>query len=130
MNILTIRTDKPLAELAVYKDQTCMARTEWQAHRQLAETLHAQIINLLKEQSLYLHDLQGVVIFKGPGSFTGLRIGFTVANSLAFGLRVAVIATHGENWAVEGVMQLLDGCDEHIALPEYGSLPHITAPRK
>jgi tRNA threonylcarbamoyladenosine biosynthesis protein TsaB len=40
-----------------------------------------------------MHDIEGVVCFKGPGSFTGLRIGLTVGNALAYAQNIPVVAS-------------------------------------
>lgn len=129
MIILTIRTDKPEAEIGLYDDQTQLAYVVWQAHRQLAETLHTQIAELLRSQQRSLTDLQGIVIFKGPGSFTGLRIGMTVANTLAYSLGIPIVS-HTETWIEAGIDRLQKGENEQVALPEYGAPVHITTPRK
>jgi tRNA threonylcarbamoyladenosine biosynthesis protein TsaB len=130
MLILTIRTDKPEAELGLFEDSHKLAYSIWQAHRQLAETIHVQIKELLESQGRSLDDVGGIVIFQGPGSFTGLRIGISVANALAYSLDVPIIATVGEQWIERGSKALAEGKNGRIALPEYGSLPHITLPKK
>jgi len=96
----------------------------------LAETLHAKIQELLKNQNKDWADIQGIIIFKGPGSFTGLRIGMSVANALAYSLSVPIIGTIGDNWQTQGIENLLTGKSDKVAVPEYGSEAHITAPRK
>jgi tRNA threonylcarbamoyladenosine biosynthesis protein TsaB len=130
MLILTLRTDKPEAELGLYSDANQLSYHTWQAHRQLAETIHAEIKTLLEQERRQFHDVQGIVTYKGPGSFTGLRIGLTVANALADGLRIAIVGETGETWQADGLKRLLAGDDERQVMPEYGSPPHITAPRK
>lgn len=130
MLILTIRTDKPEAEIGLYDGNQQLTYYTWLAHRQLAETLHVSIKELLLVQELGLHDLQGIAVFKGPGSFTGLRIGLSVANALAYSGEVPIVASAGEEWIKLGLNRLQDGENDLIALPEYGSLPHITLPRK
>lgn len=129
MVILTIRTDKPEAEIGLYDDQKQLAYEAWQAHRQLAETLYVKIEELLKSQGKELKDIQGIVAFKGPGSFTGLRIGLTVANALSYSLGVPVIATGG-TWIEDGIETLLAGKGQKAAVPDYGSDAHVTPPRK
>lgn len=130
MLILTVRTDKPEAEIGLYDDTNQLAYVTWQAHRQLAETIHHKIDELLKSQGRTLGDIEGVVCYKGPGSFTGLRIGMSVANALAYSNQLPIIVTDGENWIVDGTARLLAGENERIALPEYGAPAHTTQQKK
>ncbi|HTB49135.1 MAG TPA: tRNA (adenosine(37)-N6)-threonylcarbamoyltransferase complex dimerization subunit type 1 TsaB, partial [Verrucomicrobiae bacterium] len=125
----TMRTDKPEAELGLFNDSAKLAYSTWPAHRQLAETIHAKIKELLESQSRSLNDLQGIVIFEGPGSFTGLRIGLSVANALAYGLAIPIVAEAGDNWLIAGVHEIINGQNQHIVLPKYGSPPHTTTPK-
>ena len=129
MLIITIRTEKPDAEIGVYEDNRQLAYKVWTAHRTLAETLHSELAALLKTQHKTLHDIQGIVAFQGPGSFTGLRIGLTVANTLAYSLQVPIASTTDPDWLENGIAALLAGKGEQVVQPEYGSAPHITAPK-
>lgn len=130
MLILTIRTDKPEAEIGLYEGQERLAYDSWLAHRELAETIHEHIRSLLQKQNRELGDLAGIAVFKGPGSFTGLRIGVSVANALAYALHVPVAASGGDDWIASALERLRRGEDDETALPEYGSPPHITPPKK
>lgn len=130
MIILTIRTDKPEAELGLYDGVELLAQVSWLAHRQLAETIHSKIRDLLKKSKKDWHDIKGIVCYKGPGSFTGLRIGITVGNALAGNLGVSIVAEGSDDWVSKGTKRLLAGESEKIAMPEYGRDAHITTPRK
>lgn len=130
MIILTLRTDKPEAEIGLYDNSKQLAYETWQAHRELAETLHHKIHSLLKSQQMDWSDLGGLVCFQGPGSFTGLRIGLTVANALAYGLGVPVVAMQDPQWLEKGVARLLRGESDAQALPFYGADAHITPQKK
>jgi tRNA threonylcarbamoyladenosine biosynthesis protein TsaB len=130
MIILTIRTDKTEAEMGLYDNERQIAYEEWQAHRQLAETIHLKIKEILNKSSLSLEDIQGVVCFKGPGSFTGLRIGLTVGNALVYALKIPIVARPDLNWLENGIKDLLAGKNDKVALPEYGSEAKTTKQRK
>lgn len=130
MLVLALRTDNPTAELHLLQDGKQIAVFTWQAHRLLAETLHTQVSALLDQAQCELKNLNGIVAFQGPGSFTGLRIGLAVANALAYSLAVPIVAATGDDWITRGVALLAAGQDDVIALPEYGAPVHITAPRK
>ena len=99
----------------------------WQADRTLAHDLPGEVDKLVNGN---YGQLSGIIVYKGPGSFTGLRIGITVANAIAYGQSLPIVAVAGDNWLADGVNQLKDGADDKIALPEYGAAPHITPPRK
>lgn len=129
MLIMTIRTDKPEAELGLFAGGKQLQYLTWQAHRELAETIHAKIREQLALQNQTLQDIGGVVVFKGPGSFTGLRIGISVANALAHSLQVPIVSSNGEDWIHSGALRLQNGETETTALPEYGSEPNITQPK-
>ena len=133
MLVLSIRTDKPEAEIGLYQDHTEVAYKAWLAHRQLAETLHQEIRDLLAAHGKTLQDIEGIICFQGPGSFTGLRIGITVANTLAYALEVPIIAAGNEqqsDWRQEAISHLLTGESDITALPEYGSEANITLSKK
>jgi tRNA threonylcarbamoyladenosine biosynthesis protein TsaB len=130
MLVLAIRTDKPEAEIGLFDDHTQLAYETWQAHRELSQTLHQKILELLQGQDKKLGDIGGIVAFKGPGSFTGLRIGLTVANALAYGQGIPAVSASGEDWVKAGISQLSNGNSEPVLLPEYGAPAHITKQRK
>lgn len=130
MIVLTIRTDKPEAEIGLYDGERQLAYETWTAHRQLAETIHRKLETMLKAQGKAWQDVQGLVCFQGPGSFTGLRIGLTVANALAYSYGLPLVATQDPQWMESGLQRLLAGENDGKALPYYGADAHITPPKK
>lgn len=130
MLILTLRTDKPEAEIGLYDGEIQLAYGTWQAHRQLSDTIHTKITAMLASHSKSLHDLEGIACYKGPGSFTGLRIGMSVANALAHSLKIPALAGQGEEWQVTAVRQLQAGKSESVMLPDYGGDVAITKQKK
>ncbi len=127
--ILTIKTDQPEATITLQADVE-IDSISWQAHRELSNTLMIKIKELLSKNDRKLQELEGVIVFSGPGSFTGLRIGHTVGNTLAYSLKIPIVATGGENWIKNGVSRLNDSQDDKIVTPEYGNEANITKPRK
>lgn len=130
MLVLTVRTDKPEAEISLYNDNQKLDYKTWQAHRELASTLHTTIEQLLENHGKKWEDLGGIVAFKGPGSFTGLRIGLTVVNTLAYGLEIPAVGETGDDWVAIGLSRLAKGQHDQPIMPEYGAPAHITAQKK
>lgn len=130
MIILSIKTDKPQAEIALYNGKTQIAHHARQAHKKLSDTIHIEIMELLKAQHLELSDLRGIAVFAGPGSFTGLRIGAAVANSLAYALDIRVASADGDNWLNEAILSLESGQSIGPAIPIYGSEAKTTVQKK
>lgn len=129
--ILSIRTDKPEAEVGLFNVSGKQLEYEtWQAHRELSATIHKKIDELLVLQGFKLQDLTGIVFYKGPGSFTGLRIGASIANAFSYGLNIPAVGLNGEEWVDEGLKQLKTAKSGLTVIPEYGSVVHITKPKK
>jgi tRNA threonylcarbamoyladenosine biosynthesis protein TsaB len=128
--ILAIRTDKPDSELyLINENDEIVAKENWQAHRQLADTLHTKIDSLLSQANVDYSNVTGIIAYSGPGSFTGLRIGITVANSIADSYKAAITGATGDDWIKDGLGALKSNPSKHVS-PVYGSTPHITQPRK
>lgn len=102
----------------------------WQADRQLARGLLSYLSETLSHHDTSLDQLTGIGVMRGPGSFTGLRIGMAVLNTLARDQSIAIVGEDGDGWQHRAVMRLLDGENDEIVLPLYGRGARITTPRK
>jgi tRNA threonylcarbamoyladenosine biosynthesis protein TsaB len=129
MNIVAIKSDMPRAELYLISDGR-IKKLSWEADRRLAKTLNTKIKTLLAKNDLTLSRLDGIAVFSGPGSFTGLRIGHSVANALAYSLEIPIVGVTGEHWLSAADTRLHKQENDHIALPKYGSPARVTKPKK
>lgn len=127
--ILFLKTDNPFCELSVkHSDQ--VVDGSWQADRNLAKDLLSHIEALLGSQNASWKDLSGLVVYRGPGSFTGLRIGATVMNTISYSQHIPIVGVAGENWRADGEARLKAGDNDTVIVPEYGRDARITKPRK
>lgn len=106
--------------------------------REMARLSLKFIKDSLQAEGLSYEDLSGIVAFAGPGSFTGLRIGVTIANSLADSLEIPIIgalnpdqlpSTESDEWRLIGAQKISQHNDK-IVRPFYGRDARITKPRK
>ena len=84
--------------------------------RDMAEKLFDFIEEKLKENHKTWQDITAITYMSGPGSFTGLRIGAAVVNTLADQLNIPLYDHHGNK--------------KPIILPDYGREANISAPKK
>lgn len=57
-----------------------------------AEKLHHFILEVLEQSQLHMKNIEAVAVSKGPGSYTGLRIGVSAAKGLCYALEVPLIS--------------------------------------
>jgi tRNA threonylcarbamoyladenosine biosynthesis protein TsaB len=126
--ILLLDTSTPLCKLT-FVDEDWHYNDEWRADRELAKHLLSYLQEQLEKNGRTWTDITGVGVFRGPGSFTGLRIGLTVLNTLANTQGVAIIGAMGDDWQTVALERLTRGENDMLALPFYGSEAHITKPR-
>lgn len=127
--ILTLITSTPVCKLS-FIDGDWRFDDEWNADRSLAKSLLAYIDEKLKQNNKTWSDITGIGAFRGPGSFTGLRIGLTVVNTIADANKVPIVGGTGDDWQNDVINRLKDGENDKIVLPLYGSEAHITTPKK
>jgi len=127
--ILLLDTSTPTCRLVVIDDKQTAAY-EWQADRQLAKGLLGWLRDRLAEHDKTFADITGIGALRGPGSFTGLRIGLTVLNTLADSLQVPIVGAMGDTWQDEALQRLTAGDNDQVVLPYYSNDANITTPRK
>lgn len=89
--ILAIETSDELCSAAVMLDENSFAEFNFKKKFVHSEKLMPMIADLLKQAELSVSELTAIAISLGPGSFTGLRIGLTVAKGLAAGSNLPII---------------------------------------
>ncbi|MGY5351770.1 tRNA (adenosine(37)-N6)-threonylcarbamoyltransferase complex dimerization subunit type 1 TsaB [Wenyingzhuangia sp. IMCC45533] len=91
--ILNIETSTKNCSVGLSKDGITLAIKEANnGDYSHAEKLHVFIEELLKENNLDANDIDAVAVGKGPGSYTGLRIGVSAAKGLAYSLDIPLIS--------------------------------------
>ena len=89
---------------------------EWEANKELAEKLLEFIKDKLEENNKTWRDIEEITFFSGPGSFTGLRIGAAVVNTLASELNIPLYDHHKNQ--------------HEIIIPDYGRPANIGVQKK
>lgn len=128
MKILAIKTADNEAELVLLENNKIISKRVLDLGRELAKELPRAIENLLKDNDVPKVD--GYIGFLGPGSFTGLRIGISAINALAYAYNLPIVGANGDKWINDGVDKLVSGANDKVIIPNYGAEPNITQPRK
>jgi tRNA threonylcarbamoyladenosine biosynthesis protein TsaB len=90
--ILNIETSTRICSVALSESGTILALKELGGEYTHAENLTLFIEDVIASAGVRLADLDAVAISKGPGSYTGLRIGVSVAKGLCYALDKPLIA--------------------------------------
>ena len=88
----------------------------WEAGREMAHGLLKFVHDKLAENQIDWQNISEIHFFSGPGSFTGLRIGASVVNTLAHELNIPL---YDQN-----------GVKHQIIIPDYGRPANTTPPKK
>lgn len=85
MIVLSIDSSSKVATAALLNNDEVLGEYVLNNKREHSVLLMPMIENLLKDCNLTVNDIDGYVVSKGPGSFTGLRIGMATIKGLSFG---------------------------------------------
>lgn len=92
MNILAIDTSNKLMGVAILKNEVIIGEIVTNIKRGQSERLMPAITKLMEDVHLVPSQLDQIIVAQGPGSYTGVRIGVTTAKTLAWALKIPVIA--------------------------------------
>ena len=124
--ILYIDTANEETTVSLFEESRVLNEKKWNGRKDLSENLLKEINSILAQSEVNKKDLGGIVVNEGPGSYTGLRIGLTVANFLAWSLGIKIFAGKIEN----GELLITGDNKNKYILPKYFRQAHITQPKK
>ena len=90
--ILQIETATPICSIAIGLDGKCLAFKEIKKENSHSSLVTVMIDELLKQENITPSQLDAIAISMGPGSYTGLRIGASVAKGMCYALGIPLIA--------------------------------------
>lgn len=85
MIVLSVDSSSKVATVALMKDGSLIGEITLNDKKEHSVILMNIITQLLQINNLTIDDIDGYVVSKGPGSFTGLRIGMATIKGLSFG---------------------------------------------
>jgi tRNA threonylcarbamoyladenosine biosynthesis protein TsaB len=97
--ILAIESSTEVCSVSLFRGQGLLGSTELQQSNVHAHKMSIIIDQLITHTGIDLADLNAVAVNGGPGSYTGLRIGVSIAKGLAYALSIPLIAVD----ALEGL---------------------------
>lgn len=90
--LLHIESTSTVCSVALSQKEQLLAVEELNDGYSHAENLHVFIQKLLSNNHISSKDLSAVSVSRGPGSYTGLRIGFSAAKGLTYALNIPLIS--------------------------------------
>lgn len=87
---LFISTYSELITIGLFKDNKLLMQKEKESEKSHSIYLVPMIDEILKENNIECQDLKEILVVNGPGSFTGIRLGVTVAKTLAYTLNIPI----------------------------------------
>ncbi len=104
--ILNIETATRVCSVALAKDGEVIEVKESTEEKSHAALLAVFIDQLLKDRQLSADQLDAVAVSKGPGSYTGLRIGVSTAKGLCYGANIPLVAVNTLHVMAKGALEL------------------------
>ncbi len=88
---LLIDTSTSKGSIGISKDLDLIGIKYFSSDQSTIQEIHIFIQELLLENNITLHQINAIVLSKGPGSYTGLRIAYSVAKAVCYSLNLFLI---------------------------------------
>lgn len=90
MNTLFLDTHDAEIVVALFKNEVCIDKCIKSSNRNHSDYTMPMIKDILDNNNITIHDLNEIIVVNGPGSFTGVRLGVTIAKTLAYTLNIPI----------------------------------------
>ena len=90
MRILYIDTSSSYLYAGIAEDNNLLAEVKKEFGTSLSEEALPEIVSLFTKTNLTAKDIDKIIVVNGPGSFTGIRIGITIAKVYAWSLNIPI----------------------------------------
>lgn len=107
MLLLSLDTSTTVCSVALHKDDVLLGCYELFTERTSSAMLTTLIGDLIRQTGHELSEVDAIAVAKGPGSFTGLRIGVSTAKGLCFALDKPLLAVNTLMAMTEQIRQLV-----------------------
>jgi len=114
--ILNLETSTTVCSVCVAKNGRMLALREENNGYRHAEKIHVFVQEVLNEAGISLQQLQAVAVSKGPGSYTGLRIGVSAAKGYCFALGIPLIGIQTLQSMAAGILTKQQNIQEDTVL--------------
>ncbi len=134
--IFFINLNKKFVEFSLVSDRKIINQLKWKSDFSLSEKLLIKIDQFLTKNNLKIESLKAIVVYKGPESYTGLRIIIATLNALSFAIKIPLIGISQEeieksqkSFIVLGIEKFKKKKFSQFLIPIYWHLPKITKPK-
>ena len=90
MNTLYIDTHSNKIIINLFRDKKVFIKKEIETNNNHSITIMPILVEALNEAKIDVNDLNEIIVVNGPGSFTGVRLGVTIAKTLAYVLNIPI----------------------------------------
>lgn len=121
MKYLALDTSNKFVIISLIDDKTTIYHQKIAAYRNASEITNQKIAQAFNAVGWQSKDLGGVVVTRGPGSFTGVRIGMTIAKVLATTLTIPLYTLSSMHYyaGLNDVSVILDARSQKVYYGRY-----------
>lgn len=127
MVTLAINTSTQPETIALLKGGKILGVKIWHGNMDETKKLLPSMVQLLKRFRLKFCEIGRIVVASGPGGFSALRIGVTVANTLAGLLKIPLFSIPTPHFQIPFTLKKMKRI--RVVAPQYGVPPNITKSR-
>lgn len=114
--ILNITSSSINCSISVAKENTCMSLVEEKINNH-DEKIHTFIQYALEGAKIKFFELHAICVDKGPGSYTGIRIGATVAKGLCYALKIPMITIDSLSIMIQKLSFMKNPNKDYVIIP-------------